>query len=358
MQFGLNFFPSVGPDELAADRYWAEALQLSELADTLGYHHIRTVEHYFEPYGGYSPNPMLFLAAAAQRTKRARLITGAVLPIFNHPLKLAGEIGMLDALSNGRLEVGFARAFLPHEFERFGRSLDESRARFEEGVAQILELLAEENVTSEGQFHSFADVTSLPRPMQTPTLPVWIAASSTPESFQKAGTAGHSVMAIPMAGGRMAELVGLYREAWRAAGHPGRGRVMFAFSMCCLPTSDEAVSLYREPMNAYMSALADATAAWLGDKASKDYPAYDKMAETVRAMTFDNQRASGVCWAGTPAEIRRWIEDYAAVVDFEIASLQVNQHLMPLEAAERSLRLFAAEVMPYFAEEPLAAAGE
>jgi alkanesulfonate monooxygenase SsuD/methylene tetrahydromethanopterin reductase-like flavin-dependent oxidoreductase (luciferase family) len=358
MQFGLNFFPSVRPDELPAERYWADALNLSELADALGYHHIRTVEHYFEPYGGYSPNPMLFLAAAAQRTKRVRLITGAVLPIFNHPLKLAGEIGMMDALSGGRLEVGFARAFLPHEFERFGRSLDESRARFEEGVAQILQLLAEENVTSEGRFHSFANVTSLPRPVQTPAPPVWIAASSTPESFQKAGAAGHSVMSIPMAGGRMAELVGLYRKAWRAAGHPGRGRVMLAFSMCCMPSAEEAVALYRAPMNAYMSALADATSAWLAGSASKDYPGYDKMAETVRAQTFDNQRENGLCWAGTPAEIRRWIEDYAAVVDFEIASLQVNQHLMPLEAAERSLRLFAAEVAPCFADEPMAAAGE
>jgi len=357
MEFGLNFFPSVGPAEMAAERYWAEALELSELADALGYHHIRTVEHYFEPYGGYSPNPMLFLAAAAQRTRRARLVTGAVLPIFNNPLKLAGEIGMLDALSGGRLEVGFARAFLPHEFERFGRSLDESRARFEEGLAQILQLLAEENVTSAGRFHAFEGVTSLPRPVQQPTPPVWVAASSTPESFRKAGTAGHSVMAIPMAGGRMAEIVGLYREAWRAAGHPGRGRVMFAFSMCCMPTSEEAVALYRAPMNHYMRALADATAGWLGGSASKDYPDYDRMAKAIRQQTFDNQRASGLCWAGTPAEIRRMIEDYAAAVDFEIASLQVNQHLLPLEAAERSIRLFAAEVAPHFAERPAAAAG-
>ena len=59
-----------------------------------------------------------------------RLITGAVLPVFNNPLKLAGQIGMVDAISGGRLEVGFARAFLPHEFARFGISMDESRARY------------------------------------------------------------------------------------------------------------------------------------------------------------------------------------------------------------------------------------
>ena len=106
-------------------------------ADELGYQHVRTIEHYFHPYGGYSPNPLLFLTAVAARTQRVRLVTGAVLPAFNHPLKLAGEIGMLDAISHGRVEVGFARAFLPHEFRRFGVSLDDSRARFDEGLETV-----------------------------------------------------------------------------------------------------------------------------------------------------------------------------------------------------------------------------
>src|SRR5678815_3592538 len=146
MDFGVQFFPAVGPETKSARDYWAEALKLAALADELGYSSVRTVEHYFHPYGGYSPNPLVFLAAAAMVTKRVRLITGAVLPVFNHPLKLAGEIGMVDAISNGRLEVGFARAFLPHEFARFGVSLDESRARFDEGVAQVRRLLEEELV--------------------------------------------------------------------------------------------------------------------------------------------------------------------------------------------------------------------
>ena len=107
---------------------------------------MRTVEHYFNAYGGYSPNPIVFLAAAAMRSAKARLVTGAVLPVFNNQLKLAGEIGMLDAISGGRLDVGFARAFLPHEFARFGISVNESRARFDEGVEQVRLLLAQENV--------------------------------------------------------------------------------------------------------------------------------------------------------------------------------------------------------------------
>ena len=112
MQFGLNFFPCVDPKDRSAEQYFRESLHLIGLSDELGYTHIRQVEHYFKPYGGYSPNPLLFLTAASQHTKKARMITGAVLPAFNNPLKLAGEIGMLDGISGGRLEVGFARAFL------------------------------------------------------------------------------------------------------------------------------------------------------------------------------------------------------------------------------------------------------
>src|SRR6478609_6606822 len=187
MEFGVQFFPAVGPDQKGADHYWREALELTQLAEQLGFTNVRTVEHYFLSYGGYSPNPLVFLSAAAAVTRSIRLVTGAVLPVFNNPLKLAGEIGMVDAISGGRLEVGFARAFLPHEFARFGISMDESRARFEEGLEQVRRLLEDEHVSADGQVHSFKDVTSLPRPTQKPRPPFWVAALSTPESFESCG---------------------------------------------------------------------------------------------------------------------------------------------------------------------------
>src|SRR5499425_720058 len=198
MEFGFNFFPDVSPQVKSGQQYFREALNLVELGERYGYTHVRTVEHYFHPYGGYSPNPIVFLAAAAQVTKRARLVTGAVLPAFNNPLKLAGELAMLDALCDGRLDIGFARAFLPHEFARFGVKLDESRARFDEGIEQVRLLLEQEDVTCEGRFHSFRNVTSLPRPTQRPRPPFYVAALATRESFERAGAAGHSIMAIPM----------------------------------------------------------------------------------------------------------------------------------------------------------------
>src|SRR4051812_477984 len=76
MHTGLQFFPDVAPRQKSAAQYFDECLRLVDLADDYGYSHIRIVEHYFDAYGGYSPNPMIFLAAAAQRTRKARLVTG------------------------------------------------------------------------------------------------------------------------------------------------------------------------------------------------------------------------------------------------------------------------------------------
>src|SRR6476619_867648 len=213
MEFGVQFFPAVGPDQKGADHYWREALELTQLAEQLGFTNVRTVEHYFLSYGGYSPDPLIFLSAAAAVTRSLRLVTGAVLPVFNHPLKLAGEIGMADGISGGRLEVGFARAFLPHEFARFGVDMDSSRARFEEGVATIRRLLTEEQVEHRGEFHTFPATTSLPRPTQLPHPPLWVAALSSEQSFRRAGEMGCGIMANPLAAEALRHNLDVYRQA-------------------------------------------------------------------------------------------------------------------------------------------------
>lgn len=349
LEFGMQFFPDVGPEQKPAAQYFDECLKLTDLADPYGYGHIRTVEHYFHPYGGYSPDPIVFLTAASQRTRKARLITGAVLPVFNNPLKLAGQIGMLDAISGGRVEVGFARAFLPHEFARFGVTVNESKARFAEGMEQVRLLLEGENVASEGQFHRFPSTTSLPRPTQTPRPQFWVAALATPESFDNAGKLGHWIMAIPMAGGMMGELIGRYREAWRSAGHKGQGRVMLAFHMFCHESGDQAAAIAREPLNRYLRSLVEAASDWTAGMSSADYPGYDKIIAGLRKETFDSQVASGAAWVGTPADIVEQIVAYRAKIGhFESASLQVNFNTIPYEAADASVRLFGEKVMPRF----------
>ena len=349
MEFGVQFFPSVGPETMTGAQYYEECLALCDLMDRYGYSHARTVEHYFLSYGGYAPAPMVFLAAASQRTKKARMVTGAVLPVFNNPLKIAGEAGMLDAISGGRLDLGMARAFLPHEFEKFGISLDESVARFDEGSAQIRQLLEEENVTCQGRFHSFENVTSLPRPTQKPRPPIWAATTTTPASFVKAGERGDFIMAIPLISSLMDELLGLYRAAWQSAGHAGKGKVMLALHMFCHDDEDEAVRIARDPLNRYLGAILDAARPWVEGTASKDYPGYDKMYRALQEQSFETQVASGAAWVGTPERIIDQIEAYQEIVDFEVASMQINFGHIPFDAAERSMHLFGEKVMPQFA---------
>ena len=347
MQFGVQFFPDVKPEEKSGEAYFREALDLAEEADQRGFTHIRIVEHYFHYYGGYSPNPIVFLAAAAQRTKRARLVTGAVLPAFNHPLKLAGEIAMLDALSAGRLDVGFARAFLPHEFRRFGVSPDQSVARFREGVEQIDLLLREENVTHRGRFHAIEHTTSLPRPTQRRRPKFYVAALNTPESFEFAGRMGYSVMAIAFAAEKMRPLLSAYRNAWRAAGHPGQGEVMIAFHMYCEEDGERARAFASPFLDAYLKSLVDAASDWLEGTSSTDYPGYDKVIAALRASNAAEQIASGGAWIGSPGEIAGTVARLQREFGgFEHASLQVNFNMMPYEAALASMRLFAREVMP------------
>lgn len=350
MQFGVQFFPDVRPSEKPADEYFRECLQLCADAEAGGFTHIRTVEHYFHYYGGYSPNPLVFLAAASQRTKHSRLVTGAVLPAFNHPLKIAGEIGMLDGISGGRLDVGFARAFLPHEFRRFGVSPNESVDRFREGIEQVDLLLREENVSHPGRFHKIENTTSLPRPVQKPRPKFYVAALNTPDSFAFAGRMGYSVMAIPLVGQRMRELLTAYRSAWHEAGHPGTGEVMLAFHMFCDPNGERARQIAKGPMERYLHSLVDAASDWLEGLTSDDYPGYEGIIAKLRESTMESQVQEGSAWIGSPAEIRatiaRLIDEYGG---FEHGSLQLNFNTLSYDQVLPSLQLFSQEVLPEFA---------
>jgi len=353
MEYGLQFFPDIGPAQKSAQQYWNESLDLVGLCDELGYSQVRTVEHYFEPYGGYSPSPHIFLTAASQRSKKARLLTGAVLPIFNHPLKVAGEIGMVDAISNGRIDCGFGRAFLPHEFHRFGRSMDESRARFEEGVEIIRRLLEEENVSFEGQFHSLTNVTSLPRPTQQPRPPIWTAALGTPESVGAAADKGHNLMLVAFAGPAMREVLKIYRDNWDKAGHKGRGQVAMGFHMFCHKDRDEAYRIARPNVNKYFESLIaaiESDAGWgKGTASSKDYPGYEQHMKKLRETSFDSMLETGAILAGTPGDICKQLGDYLGVAGaFEYLSMQVNFHMVSYDEAAASMRLFSEQVMPNF----------
>ena len=263
-----------------------------------------------------------------------RLVTGAILPVFNHPLKLAGEIGMLDAISGGRLDVGFARAFLPHEFRRFGISLDESNARYREGIEQIELLLTQENVTHKGQFHTIESTTSLPRPTQKPRPKFYVAAVQTEETFEYAGRKGFSVMAVPF-GQKIRDLLDIYRKAWRDAGHPGNGEVMVAFHMFCHEDSRRARQIALAPMDSYLRAIAESASDWTSGTSSKDYRDYDKTIARMKAATPESQIEWGAAWIGTRDEIRAAIKR-----GLELTGLSNTRPCRSISAIYRSLMLW------------------
>jgi alkanesulfonate monooxygenase SsuD/methylene tetrahydromethanopterin reductase-like flavin-dependent oxidoreductase (luciferase family) len=347
MQVGIQFFPDIGPDVKSARDYWQEALSLVGLCDRFGYSHVRTVEHYFHPYGGYSPNPIVFLSAAAAITKRQRLMTGAVLPVFNHPLKLAGELAMLDCISDGRVDAGVARAFLPHEFAAFGVSMDDSRGRFEEGIEALKLLWTQDDVTFHGKYHSFEGVTSLPKPVQQPHPPIWIAAIATPASFQWAGEQGYSMMVVPYIGDydELAEHLQLYRSSFAASGKPGRPRVMMVLH--CVIDTNRAAAQERAwaGMQHYLAVFKEIASWWAG-RDEAQYKKYEMLPALIDAMTWEKVEREHRAIVGDPEEA---LDKVQYIVDkFGECEMSFQFHFggIAAEKAIHSIRLFAEKVNP------------
>ena len=352
MRCGLNFFPSCRPEHKSGEVYFQEALDLCEVADNLGYATVKIVEHYFRAYGGYSPSPLIFLAAAAQRTRHIRMVTGAVLPAFNHPLKLAAELAMVDCISGGRLDAGFARAFLPHEFEAFEVSMEESRPRFEEGIAAVKRLWTEEHVTFEGRFHRFKDVTLLPRPVQTPHPPILVAAISTPESFIWAGEQGYGLMFVPYLSDfeDLAQKLELYRHTYRTATHGKEPPPpSMALHLYLAESTDRARREAKPYVEQYMAIFQESAAAWTGRQSSQ-YRGYELMQERLRALTYDRVVAEGRALIGDPDAIVAQIHQMRQRFGPIQPEMQVMFGDMEFVKARRSVELFGREILPAVAD--------
>jgi alkanesulfonate monooxygenase SsuD/methylene tetrahydromethanopterin reductase-like flavin-dependent oxidoreductase (luciferase family) len=150
-----------------------------------------------------------------------------------------------------------------------------------------------------------------------------------------------------MAGGAMAELINLYRDAWRRAGHDGTGTVMLAFHMFCHDDQATAERIAREPLNRYLHSLVAAASDWMSGESSADYPGYDKVIAALAQEDFDTQVEKCAAWVGTPQRILETVASYREQIgDFEIASLQVNFNDIELADATASMRLFGEKVLP------------
>ncbi|HEX6372879.1 MAG TPA: LLM class flavin-dependent oxidoreductase [Longimicrobium sp.] len=350
MEFGISFLPDAGPAVRAPADYFADALELAAMADAGGLRAVKMTEHYLHAYGGYCPSPLGFLAAVAARTDRIRLMTGCILPAFHHPLQIASDAAMVDALSGGRLEVGFARAYLPYEFAAFGVPLDESRARFEATIDAVVRLWTEPEVNVETPFFRLAAATSLPRPTQRPHPPVWCAAVRTPESFEWGGRRGFGLLvsALRAPDHALPGMIAAYRRTYREhhPHAPGGERVAISVPLFVAPSDARAARESTPYLRHYLGVWAGAAGAWEGVE-GKDYPGYAGMAAVIRAATPEGMRRERSAVVGSPARVREVAQWLAEVVGVDEVLWQLDFGSMPHELASRSLALFLDEVLPH-----------
>jgi natural product biosynthesis luciferase-like monooxygenase protein len=350
MKFGINFFPSFRPQDSSTADYYQQCIRIAERADALGYSSIKTVEHSFYDYGGHSPNPCVFLSAIAARTRRIRLITGAVIPAFHHPAHLGGDLAMLDNMSRGRLDAGFGRAFLPKEFEVYGVPMSQSRERFEESIAMIRRMWTEDRVTVKGKYWNLEDVRLMPRVVQKPHPPIWIAAISTEESFVYAARNGFNLMIVPYAGkpGALQEFVKMYRRVWAESGHrPGAEQIQVSQFAYVAEDGREARAGFERICKRYLETFADAVVSWKGRNES-EYPGYDKMVASILAITPEKIVQNGGAFVGTPAEVTGQIRACIAAFGPIEPSMQINFGGSADAEALRTVELLASRVMPQF----------
>jgi len=218
----LQFF-SWPERRVPLETVYARAFERIAVMDRTGYDAVWLAEHHFS---GYSVCPSVHLMGmhVADRTRNLRIGTAVTLAAFYHPLRIAEEVALLDVLSGGRVNWGAGRGFDRKEFESFGVPDDESYSRFRENVEIVLGAWRQEKLTWHGSHHDFEEVEVLPRPLQQPHPPVWMAASS-PPALEWAAERGFSVLMDPHSShADIAAKRELYRAALEKHGHTIDGR--------------------------------------------------------------------------------------------------------------------------------------
>ena len=198
----------------------------ARFADERDFHALWTPERHFHTFGGLYPNPSVTGAAVAAVTRRLAVRAGSVVMPLHDPVRVAEEWSVVDNLSGGRAGISVASGWHADDFvfapERYERRHQEMVA----GLDTVRRLWRGEPVRRRGGAGNEVEVRIQPRPVQA-ELPVWITAAGSPETFRLAGEQGTHLLthllgqSVEELGGKIA----LYREAWRAAGHPGEGTV-------------------------------------------------------------------------------------------------------------------------------------
>ena len=254
MKFGL-FYELQLPKAYGADdwdpdaehRIYKEALEQIELADSLGYDYIFEVEHHHLEEYAHSSAPEILLAAASQRTKNIRLGHGIVLtpPPYNHPGRIAERISALDLVSDGRAEFGTGESSSSAELDAYGVPWDQKKAMWEEGMRVAIRMMTETPFTGvEGDYINFPERNVIPKPLQKPHPPLWVAGGRRETVLTAArlgmGSLGFSFETPEEAEERVSTYWRLMREECRPIGKAVNPGLIVLSQFACAKTEEEA----------------------------------------------------------------------------------------------------------------------
>jgi alkanesulfonate monooxygenase SsuD/methylene tetrahydromethanopterin reductase-like flavin-dependent oxidoreductase (luciferase family) len=359
-------------DERSEWRCYKEALEQIELADRLGFDTVWAVEHHFLTEFAHCSAPEVFLTAAAARTTRIRIGHGVVLlpSKFNHPIRIAERAAALDILSDGRLEFGTGRS---SQYEQAGFEIDTelSRDMWQESLEMVPRMWTEDPFEHRGRFVSVPPRSIIPKPLQKPHPPIWMAATS-PQSWELAGRNGIGILGLTIfvSVPQLQDRVRAYRAALAQAKPVGKfiNDQVGAFTIVHVAeTRQQAVAnggtdaainylLYAfrilgggaNPGDAGMQrerAAGEIKSTPYRDIIAKEYPIIHKMMKNE--CTFEDLDQEDMVIVGSVDECIRKVERYQqAGLDHFIALMQADR--IPHDKVMRSIELFGKEIIPRF----------
>jgi alkanesulfonate monooxygenase SsuD/methylene tetrahydromethanopterin reductase-like flavin-dependent oxidoreductase (luciferase family) len=374
MRFGI-FYEHQLPRPWGRDgehRLIQDALEQVELADRVGIDSVWEVEHHFLEEYSHSSASGVFLGAASQRTKRIRLGFG-ILPLplgYQHPARVAETAAMLDLVSGGRVELGTGETSSGAELEGFGVDRETKRAQWEELMPVVARMMVEEPFAGvDGRFLSMPPRNVVPKPMQKPHPPLWVACARR-ETIRLAAARGIGALSFSFVEPEEAKAwVDEYHqiidsERCVPGGFAVNPQVAVVLPMMCAP--DEAQAIERGIDGAHFFGYSLAHYYVFGDHRPGRTNIYDEFLARrdeggfARSIINADDAPLGVRVLeqglgslrgaiGSPAQVRDLCRRYEqAGVDQVIFVMQVgrNRH----EHICESIELFASQVMPEFAE--------
>jgi alkanesulfonate monooxygenase SsuD/methylene tetrahydromethanopterin reductase-like flavin-dependent oxidoreductase (luciferase family) len=342
-------FASDGWDGISDGQVYADELALARLADELGFDVAWAAEHHFFGYS-FCPDNTELLAYLVGVTERIDVGTAAVIMPWHDPLRVAEKVALLDHLAGGRFRFGVGRGLSRREYAPFrGVEMDESRGRFDEGTAMVLEALRTGFIEGDGPHFPQPRTEIRPRPERPFEDRLYCVASSDDSVDAAARFAGRMTMFADRAWEHRMPSIDAYRSRFEEL-HGRRPPPLMTADFCyCSPDADEARDRALRYMGTYLGSLLEHYEV-MGDHfaVTEGYDAYAKAAEVLRRVGesgFLEMFMKATAW-GTPDQILSVLERRRDLIGPFEYTTAFRYGGIPFDEAEASLRLFASEVLP------------